>query len=400
MNSVPVSAAVNECVNLCTCERLFSSKGFVNGLLRNVARQQQHLLTQLDEYHPAPQYSVSNPDGSTPVRLYSNKREYLSVKYSCPVNIVSLWINDYSPKLAEGILQATLGKPPLYVRVNTLKTTSDELVRLLRDEGVTAVPVAIPHGNGTPPNADGHTSDCPHSEQAVFPNALELKGVSSLAELDCYKNGLFHVQSVASQLACSVLAPKEGDTVSDVCAAPGGKSFTCAQLMNDKGRVYSYDLHEHRVKLIASGARRLGITCVSAKGRDALSDEPLEMSDRVLCDVPCSGLGTLSRKPELAQKDDLGLDTLPEIQYNILCNAARYVKAGGVLVYSTCTLHRGENGINADRFLREHEDFSPVRIDPPCGFERTIDEPMNQLTVFPQSVGDGFFIAAFSRNCE
>ncbi len=382
MDKVPTSAAVNESVKLCVREKLHSSKGFVNGVLRSVARQEESLTEQFSEY------TGRNAVGTDTARLYSDKLEYLSVKYSCPKNIISLWASDYSRELAEGILGSFFGRPPLYVRVNTLKTTGEELARLLAKEGVTAVPVRTRGGEKTSGNSD----NC-----EIFQNSLELRNVGSLTELDCYRRGLFHVQSLASQLACEVLSPCEGDTVADVCAAPGGKSFTCAQLMNDKGQVYSYDIHTHRVQLIERGAQRLGISCVRAQLRDALSDEPLPMSDKVLCDVPCSGLGTLARKPELRYKENLGLDTLPDIQYRILCGAARYVKRGGTLVYSACTLHRAENGDIAERFLKEHEDFSPLKIDPPSIFKHMTDEPENELTVFPQAAGDGFFIAAFKK---
>lgn len=353
-DKIPNSAAVNECVKLCKKIKLFSSSGFVNGVLR----------------------SISRAENKFPLPDKKNTVKYLSVKYSCPEDIVSLWIKDYSKECAEGILSTLSGRPPIFARVNTLKTTRDELMDLLKDEGV-----------------DVKSVDC-------IENAVEIKcsGGNAVYELEAYKKGLFHIQDLSSQICCEVLSPKSGDIITDVCAAPGGKSFTLAEKIHNNGSVNCCDIHEHKLKLIESGAKRLGIEVINAKSRDALSDIKLEASDRILCDVPCSGLGVLRRKPEIRYKSDIGIGSLPEIQYKILVNSSEYLKSGGVLVYSTCTLNRAENGNVADKFLSEHNDFKPYPIIPPNGIKRTIDEPDNQLTLFPQTNNtDGFFISAFLK---
>ena len=194
-----------------------------------------------------------------------------------------------------------------------------------------------------------------------------------------------------------MLGAKNGDIVSDVCSAPGGKALNIAQRIPE-GKVYCYDIYDHKLKLIKNSAARLGIDNIYVTKRDAAGDTPLEMSDRILCDVPCSGLGIIRRKPEIAYKPDNGADSLPEIQYKILENSAKYLKSGGILVYSTCTLHRAENGDIVSRFLSEHKDFEPYSISLPGGITRMIDEPDNQLTLFPErDGGDGFFIGAVRK---
>ena len=352
MDKVPDSAAVNEAVKLCKKAKLFSSSGFVNGVLR----------------------SISRAENKFPLPNKNNKIKYLSVKYSCPENIVELWIKDYTAECAEGILKSLSGRPPMYARVNTLKTTREELIRLLSSEGVEARAVECLEG------------------------AIELKHSGAVSALKSYINGYFHIQDLSSQLCCEILSSGEGNTITDVCAAPGGKAFTTAEKINNIGKVCCCDIHNHKLKLIQDGAARLGVTSIIVRCRDALTNTPIEMSDRILCDVPCSGLGILRRKPEIRYKTDTGIETLPQIQYDILENSAQYVKPGGVLVYSTCTLHRAENGDIADRFLAEHDDFVPLNITLPGGVKRTIDEPDNQLTLFPQTNNtDGFFISAFVK---
>lgn len=351
MDKVPDNAAVNEAVSLCKKEKLYRSSGFVNGLLRS--------LTRADNRFPL-------PDSADTVK-------YFSVKYSCPESIVSQWINDYSQDIAEAVLKSLSGRPPIYIRVNSLKTNSDELIEMLKSEGVTA-------------------------EKACLPNALSVVNSGSVAELEAYKNGLFYVQDLSSQICCAVAGVKTEDTVADVCAAPGGKSLTLAQYAVN-GEVFSYDVYEHKISLISASAKRLGINNISAAVRDACDfSQSLPMSDVILCDVPCSGLGVLRRKPEIRYKEDIGTVSLPDIQLSILENSSRFVKPGGILVYSTCTLCRRENNENTERFLSKHPEFEPLKIELPDGISRTVSEADNCLTLFPQTNDtDGFFTALFRR---
>ena len=210
--------------------------------------------------------------------------------------------------------------------------------------------------------------------------------------LSAYKNGLFHVQDTASQICVKALGAKENETVFDLCSAPGGKSFTTAQHMNNKGKILSFDLYEHRVKLINDGAKRLGIDIIEAKTGDAaVFDEMLGCADRVLCDVPCSGFGIIRRKPEIKYKDERSFDELPDIQYKIFANASRYVKSGGRIIYSTCTLNKKENEDVCERFLREHKEFRAVSVLEEFG-------ESSFVTLMPhKNNSDGFFIASFEK---
>ena len=351
MDKVPDSACVNESVKICKKERLYQSSGFVNGVLRSITRAENRFPL---------------PDKKDTVKYYS-------VKYSCPEDIVKLWVDDYSQELCEQILKTLADRPPIFLRVNILKTNRDDLINQLSDENVEA---SIIEGQD---------------------NTLQIKYTGSLSDKKCFKKGMFHIQDLSSQICCDILNVQDGDIVSDVCSAPGGKALNIAQ-RTLKGKVYCYDIYEHKSKLIKVSAERLGIENIYVKKRDALSEIPLEMSDRILCDVPCSGLGIIRRKPEIAYKPDKGIDTLPQIQYKILENSAEYLKQGGILVYSTCTLHRAENGDVVTRFLSEHSDFEPYPITLPKGITRKIDEPENMVTLFPDTDGnDGFFISALRK---
>ena len=352
MDSVPDRAAVNECVNLCKANKLNSASGFVNAVLRSASR--------------AGKLSLPNPK--------KGKNKYLSIKYSCPEPIVRLWRTSYGDELTVGMLSVLDGRPPISARVNTLRTTPDKLIALLDEDG-----------------AEAELSEPPEGR-------LLLRDTGAVEELEAYRRGLFHIQDAASQLCCGSLAPQPGQTVIDACGAPGGKTFTMAELMQNKGRIVCCDMYENRLGMVRSGAERLGIDIIGTVQADASRCEDFPAADRILCDVPCSGLGIIRRKPELRYKTDTGADTLPETQYAILCNCSQYLRSGGLLVYSTCTLNPAENGDNIRRFLREHEDFEAAELSLPQGIKRGIDEPSNELTLFPQINGtDGFFISMVRR---
>ena len=210
--------------------------------------------------------------------------------------------------------------------------------------------------------------------------------------LESFKNGFFHVQDAACQLCALALDAKEGDRIFDLCAAPGGKTCTVAESMGDKGEVLSFDIHPHRVELIKNTALRLGLKSVKALQGDALSfNAELGTADAVLCDVPCSGFGIIGRKPEIKYKNPDEVKALPALQLEILKNGAKYVKKGGRLVYSTCTLSLSENEKVCKKFLGEAADFRPVAPFKGDGAEDCV-------TLLPHINGtDGFFIACFER---
>ena len=222
---------------------------------------------------------------------------------------------------------------------------------------------------------------------------MQISDTGDIEKLSSYKNGLFHVQDLASQLCAKALEAKENMTVFDVCSAPGGKAFTVAEHMNNKGIIKAFDIHEHRVKLINNGAERLGISIIEGKTGDAEQyDSSNGFADRVLCDVPCSGLGIVRRKPEIRYKEKILIDKLPLLQYRILENASNYVKTSGRLIYSTCTLNPAENEEVCKKFLQNHKEFKQVQ---PLN---DINSEDGYITLMPHIHGtDGFFIAAFER---
>ena len=342
-DKVPESAAVNETVSLAKANCRYAA-GLINAVLRKIT--QNGLVLPQD----------------------TDKAEYLSVRYSCPVPLVERWLTDYGEEDTIGILESSLQPVGLTVRVNTTKTTTAALKAVLEAQGVSC-------------------------ETTAVPDALILSQLPCPVDrLQAFQDGLFHVQDKASMLCALALQAQPGQTVFDLCAAPGGKSFTIAELMQNEGRVCAFDLYEKRVGLIRSGAERLGLTCVKAAvGDAAVYNETVGQADRVLCDVPCSGLGVMRQKPEVKYKDLASLDTLPALQAQILANGARYLKDDGRLIYSTCALDKRENEAVCAAFLKEHPDFTAVPPLPDVS-----DSPF--LTLMPHRFHcDGFFIAAFQK---
>lgn len=347
MPSVPESAAVNESVKMCKKLKCFSAQGFVNGMLRSFIRSGKKIS-----------YLGISPE----------KR--LSVEYSCPEWLTEKFISEYGMDFAVRALKASVGKPPVYARVNSLRTTTDKVIAELAKHRIKAAPYP------------------------GLVNCIRLEKAGDIEKCAPFRQGLFHVQDISSQLCCLTLRPVVNETVLDVCAAPGGKSFTLAELMGNNGKLYSMDLHDMRVGLIEDGAARLGIKIITAMQNDASKfNGALPQADRVLCDVPCSGFGVIRRKPEIKYKPPEEFAGLPEIQYRILETSARYVKSGGTLVYSTCTLSRAENDDVADRFAASHPEFmpivQPVPLSAPGDYKRTYCPDENG--------GDGFFTASFRR---
>ena len=308
MDKVPDSAAVNEAVKLIKSSRESRNAGFANAVLRNVLRSE-----------------ITLPQGNDP--------HSLSVKYSCPEWIINSFITDYGADTAEELLKESLKPAPVIIRVNTLKTDTDTLKTELEKR-------EIP------------------TDTAETENALILKKGIDAADFDLYKMGYFYAEDLSSQTAVSVLNPQKGERVLDMCAAPGGKSFTMALLMENVGEIVSCDLYEQRVGLIESGAERLGIDIIKPMTADASRyNEDLGKFDCILCDVPCSGLGVLRRKPDIKYKPENDFAELEALQHKILENAARYLKKGGRILYSTCTLRRAENEKLVNSFIMEYNGF-------------------------------------------
>lgn len=306
MDKIPNSAAVNEAVKLVKKSKESRNSGFVNAVLRNVLREESLLPTG---------DSVND----------------LSVIYSCPKEIINSFIEDFGVDDTKQILEHSLKPAKLTVRVNTLKTDINSFKEKIGVE----------------------TTDCEPQGALVLNKGIDISNNS------LFNDGFFHVQDSASQKVVSILNPVFNNRVLDMCAAPGGKSFSMAILMQNQGEIISCDLYEHKCRLIEAGAQRLGLSIIKPQVLDAtVFDETLGQFDCILCDVPCSGLGIIGRKPEIKYKDFSEFDNLPEIQYKILSNAKNYLKSGGKLMYSTCTLRKAENNDIVSRFLAENSDFS------------------------------------------
>jgi 16S rRNA (cytosine967-C5)-methyltransferase len=195
-----------------------------------------------------------------------------------------------------------------------------------------------------------------------LPHCYELLS-GDITSTEAFKKGFLHVQDLSSQMCCTALNPQPNDIVLDICSAPGGKTFTLSEIMGNTGKIYAFDLHQKRVNLISKGAERLHLTNVVAQvGDGSKFNDTLPLADKVLCDVPCSGLGVIRRKPEIKYKNPKDFENLPKIQYSILENSAKYLKVGGELVYSTCTLNPAENDNVIDTFLKEHSNFEGVAL--------------------------------------
>lgn len=352
MDKVPDSAAVNESVKLCKQLKLYKSAGFVNAVLRNFVRADK--AYRLPDRH--------------------NIVKYCSVVYSCPESMAEELIANYGEDLTERALQGILGRPPVTVRVNTLKTDKATLSKALTAQGVTV------------------------NDISFLENSLHLSATGSLERIPEFQQGHFFVEDAASQLCAELLGAQPGETIADVCSAPGGKSLYSAIRMENRGEIHAYDIHEHKIKLMKQNADRLGISILHPEIRDASLDRELPECDRILCDVPCSGWGILRRKPEIRYKTDTNIDILPNLQYSILCMSAENLPLDGVLVYSTCTLRQAENHDIIRRFLAEHPDFIGEPIKLPDGIDHLIEEEPYCLTLLPGVYDtDGFFIAKLRR---
>lgn len=339
MDSVPDSAICNEAVKLAGKRGFVNLKGFVNGVLRNISRN-------LDK--------INYPDEK-------DKVSYLSVKYSLPEWLVKQWLNVYDEETVKTIGSAFLEEKPLTVRFNERKIKKEDLVGILKKEGVTV------------------------GEVPEIPCALYLSGYDHLSALPSFCEGLYQVQDLSSMQVALWSGVKEGDQVLDVCAAPGGKSIHIAELLNGTGHVEARDLTEYKVDLLRDNIERSGLTNIEAVCQDATVYDPdkKKSADIVIADLPCSGLGVLGKKPDLRYKMNEKTEAdLVELQRKILSVVKDYVKPDGKLLYSTCTIHREENEGNVEWFLKEYPEFELVK-----------DKQM----IPGKDTGDGFYIAIIKR---
>ena len=347
MSAIPDFAAVNESVKLA---RNPGERSFVNGVLRSIVRMKES-------------DSLPMPD-----RKKSEAR-YLSVLHSFPLWLTKHFISLVGEADADRLLAEFNKHDTTDITVNTLRTTREDLLSRLRDAGISAEP------------------------SQLSPISIRILGSCDPRRLPGFAEGHFFVQDAASAISALALAPKADSRILDVCACPGGKSFA-ASIISGGASVLALDLHESKLSLITSGAERLGLD-IRAEVQDAtMPREELYASfDRVICDCPCSGLGVLGKKSDMRYRDPASLSELPELQYRILEQSARYLASGGYMVYSTCTLNPDENERVVERFLEGHPDFTCESFE--IG-DLAADGGM--LTLYPHLHGtDGFFVAKLKR---
>jgi 16S rRNA (cytosine967-C5)-methyltransferase len=357
MDRVPAAAAVDESVKLAKGMRKKEATAFINGILRGIAEKRKE---------------ITYPD------LQTHPIEYIAAFHSHPLWLVRRWIDQFGRKETMALCQANNQFPLLTVRVNTLKASREQVIRQLRDEGIEASPTPF------------------------SPAGLRIESPPALASWGPLQQGWLQVQDEAAQLVSLILAPKPGQRIIDLCAAPGGKTTHLAELMQNQGEIIAVDVSPTKLQLVQENCRRLGISMVKAMALDATRPLPFPPAsfDDCLIDAPCTGLGTLRRHPEgkwrIKEQD---ISRLQEMQGQILRQAAPLVKQGGVLVYSTCTLTKEENEEVIEVFLSEHKEFSlehAARLLP-RGCEELVDEKGCLRTLPHRHKTDGFFAARMSR---
>ncbi len=352
----PPHAAVNETVSLA---RQRGERGFINACLREFLRKEIPL--------PAKE------EGLIP---------YLSVNYAFPEWICRRFCEDYGDETAEELLIAANKKPPLYLTVNSERTTREELISALNAQ------------------FESEGIDCKAEEANFSPVSIKLTGdvkVPALYGFDC---GLFYVQDEASALVSEVLMPKAGDKVVDACSCPGSKSFSAALKMKNGGKIYSFDIHRNKLSLVDNMAEKLGITIIETGTQDARTPRTKlkNKCDCVICDVPCSGLGVTAKKPDLRHKEEEDILSLPQMGLSILTASSTYLKKGGEMIFSTCTLLKDENERTVEAFLKDNPEFIPVDFEIKGKNGLVLSSRCGMLTLLPHvTETDGFFIAKLRR---
>lgn len=341
LDKIPKSAAVNESVNLCK-KYGYKSVGFVNAILRKVDKSDYEELKNIKD-----------------------NNERISKMYSMPEWIVEKLVNQYGVSKTEEICINSNLRPTITIRVNTIKNTIEELKQKLDEVKILW-------------------------DQAETPNFLHLKNIRNISNLDLFKKGFFTIQDEGAGKIGLVLDPKQEETVLDACSAPGGKTTHLAELMENKGKILAWDIHSHRVDLVEENAKRLGINIIEAIKKDACKyDSKYENKfDKILLDVPCMGLGVCKRKPDIKwQKSEEEISEITKVQQNILQVCSKYLKRGGELVYSTCSILKEENEDIIEKFLEEERSGTKTHFELIC-----------KTNILPNSQTDGFFICKIKKN--
>lgn len=353
LNKVPKSAAVNESVNLAKRYGHKGSSNFVNAILRKVSKNDYEEMFNIE-----------------------NNVERISKTTSMPVWIVETLLKENTLEKVEEICKNSNLKPELSIRVNNLKTSKEELKKKLEEKDIKV-------------------------ENGVLEDFLILKNAKNIENIEEFKKGFFTVQDEAAGLTAKILNPQINDTVLDACSSPGGKTTYLAEIMKDKGEVIAFDIHPHRVKLVEQVSKRLNLKSIKTDVKDSsIYDEKYkEKFDKILLDVPCLGLGVLKRKPDIKwQRKEEDIEEISKIQKQILDTCSKYLKKGGVLVYSTCSILKEENEDVVNEFLEENENFEMEKIElEENNYFKKFCKNNKFLQVYQSEKSDGFFICKMMK---
>lgn len=344
LDKVPKSAAVNESVNLAKRYGHSASSNFVNAILRKVTKQ------DLEELK-----NIKNPI------------ERMSKMYSMPIWIVEKLLNQKDINIVENICQELTKRPKVIIRRNSLKVGKEEFENLLQENKIE------------------------FQSSEINPLFYILEGIKNIESLKIFEQGYFTVQDISAGLAAKYLDPKPGEKILDACSAPGGKTTYLAELMENKGEIQAWDIYINRTNLVKENAKRLGITIIDEKQKDATIyyEEYNEKFDKILLDVPCLGLGVIKRKPDIKwQKELKDVEEITKIQRKILETCTNYLKPEGTLIYSTCSILKEENEEIVEEFLKKNDNFKLEKIN---------EQNSGILEILPQNNKDGFFIAKLKK---
>lgn len=352
LTRIPESAAVNESVKIAKKLTHQGNVRFINGLLRNYLRQKETIVIPSETENPL---------------LHDE------LTYCLPGWLIQRWEKEWGRDKALAIFSALNETPCMTIRVNSLKTTKEDFMKQLADNGIEA-------------------EDIPGLKEG-----LTIRKGASQFFTHLLSSGEAYVQSASSMVPVHVLEPKAGETVLDMCAAPGSKTTQMAEWMKNEGTIDAWDLYPHKISLIKKNAKKEGITIIHAGARDSSKPMPQVNGkyDKILLDAPCSGLGVLGHKAEIRwRRQEADLEAFPPLQQKLLTCAASYLKSGGTLVYSTCTLNRAENEDMIRWFLSEHPEFEPVDFT----LSDTQTSEHGIMTLWPDEWdSDGFFVAKLKK---
>ena len=338
LDKIPKSAAVNESVKLAKRYGHLSSSNFVNAILRKIEKKDFDELYQI-----------------------KNDIERISKTTSMPEWMIKELLKNNNIEVVKQICENCNIKPKITIRVNSLKTTVNELIQILKEKHI----------------------EC---QKTNYENFVIINQIKNIENLDTFKQGLFTIQDISAGLTASILAPKKGEYILDACSAPGGKTTFLAELMQNEGKIEAWDIHEHRTKLVDENAKRLGLSIIQTKVKDATiyNKELTETFDKILLDVPCLGIGVIKRKPDIKwQRNHEDIIEITNIQKSILKNCSQYLKKGGYLVYSTCSIFTEENEKIIEDFLSQNDEFEI--------FEN------NVVNFLPDKEKDGFYICKLRK---